>query len=209
MGNTIRRLPCWPQVRIRETFNGRNAHTAICKNNKTTETNHERHQHEAIPARTASGWTRSTSYAGQPWQSRIISGWKEFIYDKNAYKLKFAKNTLTVWNTDKLKLLSNEMKLFRCGMISISEVRQTGKSKTPKSDFIRSEEEYSHMRAVWCFPRTKNKKALIRYNPISSRIISARSMQYYLKFQSYTHFSQLLHLQKKILKHSIRIWRKN
>ncbi len=36
-------------------FDGRGADTAVCKKNKTTETNHERLQHETIPARTAPG----------------------------------------------------------------------------------------------------------------------------------------------------------
>jgi hypothetical protein len=36
-------------------LDGRGADTAVCKKNKTTETNHERLQHETIPARTAPG----------------------------------------------------------------------------------------------------------------------------------------------------------
>ncbi len=36
-------------------LDGRGADTAVCKKNKTTETNHERLQHEIIPARTAPG----------------------------------------------------------------------------------------------------------------------------------------------------------
>ena len=36
-------------------LDGRGADTAVCKKNKTKETNHERLQHETIPARTAPG----------------------------------------------------------------------------------------------------------------------------------------------------------
>jgi hypothetical protein len=53
-------------------------------------------------------------------------------------------------------------------------VRWTGKGETPNGDFIWSGEESSHMRGVGFLLSTQAKKALIGYNPISSRIISAR-----------------------------------
>ncbi|CAF4040500.1 unnamed protein product, partial [Rotaria magnacalcarata] len=101
---------------------------------------------------------------------------------KNTQKLKLAKNTLTLgtwnvqtlWSAGKLELLRNEMKHFRYGIISISEVRWIGKGETPNGDFIWSGEESSHMRDVGFLLSTQAKKALIGYNPTSSRIISAR-----------------------------------
>ena len=36
-------------------LDGRGADTAVCKNTKTKETNHERSYHESIPARTSPG----------------------------------------------------------------------------------------------------------------------------------------------------------
>ena len=101
---------------------------------------------------------------------------------KNTQKLKLAKNTLTVgtwnvqtlWAAGKLELLRNEMKRFRYDIIGISEVRWTGKGETPNGDFIWSGEESSHIRGVGFLLSAQAKKALIGYNTISSRIISAR-----------------------------------
>jgi len=101
---------------------------------------------------------------------------------KNTQKLTLVKNTLTVgtwnvqtlWAAGKLELLRNEMKRFKYDIIGISEVRWTGKGETPNGDFIWSGEETSHMRGVGFLLSTQAKKALIGYNPISSRIISAR-----------------------------------
>ncbi|CAF4732406.1 unnamed protein product, partial [Rotaria sp. Silwood2] len=52
--------------------------------------------------------------------------------------------------------------------------RWTGKGETLNGDFIWSGEENSHWRGVGLLLSTQAKKALIGYNPISSRIISAR-----------------------------------
>ena len=101
---------------------------------------------------------------------------------KNTQKLTLAKNTLTIgtwnvqtlWAAGKLELLRNEMKRFKYDIIGISEVRWTGKGETPKGDFIWSGEETLHMRGVGFLLSVQAKKALIGYNPISSRIISAR-----------------------------------
>jgi exonuclease III len=80
----------------------------------------------------------------------------------------------TLWAAGKLELLRNEMKRFRYDIISMSEVRWTGKGETPSGDFIWSGEETSHMRGACLLLSTQTKKALIGYNSISSRIISAR-----------------------------------
>jgi hypothetical protein len=101
---------------------------------------------------------------------------------KNTHKLKLVKNTLTVgtwnvqtlWAAGKLELLRNEMKRFRYDIIGISEVRWTGRGETPNGDFIWSGEENTHVRGVGLLLSTKARKALIGYNPISSRIITAR-----------------------------------
>ena len=101
---------------------------------------------------------------------------------KHTQKLKLAKNTLTIgtlnvqtlWAAGKLELLRNEMKRFRYDIIEISEVRWTGKGETPNGDFIWSGKESSHIRGVGILLSIQAKKALVGYNPISSRIISAR-----------------------------------
>jgi exonuclease III len=80
----------------------------------------------------------------------------------------------TLWATGKLELLRNEMKRFSYDIIGISEVRWTGKGETPAGDFIWSGEEKMHMKGVGFLLSPRAKKALIGYNPINSRIISAR-----------------------------------
>ncbi|CAF4041592.1 unnamed protein product, partial [Rotaria magnacalcarata] len=52
--------------------------------------------------------------------------------------------------------------------------RWTGKGETPHGDFIWSGEETSHIKGVGLLLSKQAQKALIGYNPISSRIISAR-----------------------------------
>ncbi|CAF4444579.1 unnamed protein product, partial [Didymodactylos carnosus] len=66
------------------------------------------------------------------------------------------------------------MKRFRYDVIGISEVRWTGKGETPNGDFIWSGEDNTHRRGVGLLLSIEAKKALIGYNPISSRIITAR-----------------------------------
>ena len=66
------------------------------------------------------------------------------------------------------------MKRFRYDIIGISEVRWTGKGETSNEDFIWSREEKLHMRGVGFLLSEQAKKTLIGYNPISSRVISAR-----------------------------------
>jgi exonuclease III len=66
------------------------------------------------------------------------------------------------------------MKRFRYDIIGVSEVRWTGKGETPQGDFIWSGEETSHIRGVGLLLSKQAQKALIGYNPISSRIILAR-----------------------------------
>ena len=83
-------------------------------------------------------------------------------------------NVQTLWATGKLELLRNEMKRFRFDVIGISEVRWTGKGETPSGDFIWSGEDTTHARGVGMLLSAKAKKTLIGYNPISSRVITAR-----------------------------------
>lgn len=83
-------------------------------------------------------------------------------------------NVQTLWAARKLELLRNEMKRFKYDILGISEVRWTGKGELPNEDFIWSGEETSHTRGVDFLLNTQAKKALIGYNPISLRIISAR-----------------------------------
>ena len=66
------------------------------------------------------------------------------------------------------------MKSFKYGTIGISEVCWTSKGKTSNGDFIWSEEDNTHLRGVGLLLSTKARKALIKYNPISSRFITAR-----------------------------------
>ena len=97
-------------------------------------------------------------------------------------KLKIAKNTLTVrtwnvqtlWTTGKLELLRNEMKRFRYDIVGISEVRWTGKGETSNRDFIWSGEGKTHVRGVGMLLSDRARKALIGYNPVNSRVITAR-----------------------------------
>ncbi|CAM4809070.1 unnamed protein product [Rotaria magnacalcarata] len=58
--------------------------------------------------------------------------------------------------------------------IGISEVRWTGKGEVPSGDFIWSGEDTTHTRGVGVLLSAKTKKTLIGYNPISSRVITAR-----------------------------------
>ncbi|CAM4843826.1 unnamed protein product [Rotaria magnacalcarata] len=58
--------------------------------------------------------------------------------------------------------------------IGISEVRWTGKGEAPSGDFIWSGEDTTHTRGVGVLLSAKTKKTLIGYNPISSRVITAR-----------------------------------
>ncbi|CAF3418587.1 unnamed protein product [Rotaria sp. Silwood2] len=83
-------------------------------------------------------------------------------------------NIQTLWATGKLELLRNEMKRFRFDVIGISEVRWTGKRETSCGDFIWSGEETTHNRGVGMLISATAKQTLIGYNPISSRVITAR-----------------------------------
>ncbi|CAF2094896.1 unnamed protein product [Rotaria magnacalcarata] len=101
---------------------------------------------------------------------------------KNIEKLKPVNNILTVgtwnvqtlWATGKLELLRHEMTRFRYDIIGISEVRWTGKDETANGDFICSGEDNAHVRGVRLLLGMNARKALIGYNPVNSRIITAR-----------------------------------
>lgn len=66
------------------------------------------------------------------------------------------------------------MKRYRYDVIGISEVRWTGKGETTNGDFIWSGEINAHTKGVGMLLSGKARKALISYNPINSRLISAR-----------------------------------
>ena len=97
-------------------------------------------------------------------------------------KLEIAKNALTVetWSvqilraTGKLELLRDEMRRFRCDIISISEVHWTGKGETSNRDFIWSEGDTTHVRGVGMLLSDNARKALIGCNPVSWRVITAK-----------------------------------
>ncbi|CAF3843461.1 unnamed protein product [Rotaria sordida] len=83
-------------------------------------------------------------------------------------------NVRTLWATGKLELLRNEMKHYRYDVIGISEVRWTGKGETTNGDFIWSGESNTHIKGVGMLLSVKARKALLSYNPVNSRLISAR-----------------------------------
>ena len=83
-------------------------------------------------------------------------------------------NVQTLWISGKLELLRQEMKRFRYYIIGILDVCWIGKAKTSNGGFILSEEDNTHLRGVGLLLSTKARKALVGYNSISSRIITAR-----------------------------------
>jgi hypothetical protein len=83
-------------------------------------------------------------------------------------------NVRTLWATGKLELLRNEMKRYKYDVIGVSEVRWTGKGETSNGDFIWSGEDNTHTKGVGMLLGTKARKSLMGYNPINSRLITAR-----------------------------------
>jgi hypothetical protein len=80
----------------------------------------------------------------------------------------------TLWTAGKLELLRNEARRFSYDIIGISEVRWMGKGETSAGDFVWSGAEELHMRDLGFLLSAQPKRALIGYNPVSSRVISAR-----------------------------------
>ena len=80
----------------------------------------------------------------------------------------------TLRTTGKLELFRNEMKRFRYDIVGISKVRWTGKDETSNRDFIWSGEDKTHIRGVGMLLSDRAREALIGYNPVSSRVITAR-----------------------------------
>ncbi|CAF4662796.1 unnamed protein product, partial [Rotaria sp. Silwood2] len=66
------------------------------------------------------------------------------------------------------------MKHYRYDVIGILEVRWTEKGETTNGDFIRSGESNTHTKGVGMLLSVKARKALLSYNPVNSRLISAR-----------------------------------
>ena len=132
-------------------------------------------------ARTSPGKTGFAPLLGD--QGRIEkSATGKWTSMKATEKLKIAKNTLTLgiwnvqalWTTGKPELLRNEMKRLRYDIVGISEVRWARKSETSNRDFIWSGEDKIHVRGVGMLLSDRARKALIGYNPVNSRVITAR-----------------------------------
>ncbi|CAF4469132.1 unnamed protein product, partial [Rotaria sp. Silwood2] len=83
-------------------------------------------------------------------------------------------NARTLWEAGKLDLLRHELKRFRYDIIGVSETRWTEKGETATGDFMWSGEENIHANGVGFLLSKKAKTALIGYNPVSSRVITAR-----------------------------------
>ncbi|CAF1510283.1 unnamed protein product, partial [Rotaria sp. Silwood1] len=119
----------------------------------------------------------STTTKGAPRQTPSTTTTK---YDSQ--RLKMTKGILTVgtwnvrtlWATGKLELLRNEMKRYKYDIIDISEVQWTGKGETSNGNFIWSGEASTHSKGVGILLSTKAKKSVLGYNPINSRLITAR-----------------------------------
>jgi hypothetical protein len=130
-----------------------------------------------IPTTTTTTIATSTVTNGTSRQTQITTTTK-----RDSQRLKMAKdiftvgtwNVRTLWATGKLELLRNEMKRYRYDVISISEVRWTGKGETSNGDFIWSGENNTHTKGVGMLLSTRARKALLGYNPINSRLITAR-----------------------------------
>ncbi|CAF2515297.1 unnamed protein product [Rotaria sp. Silwood2] len=156
----------WNQDRVEKLATG----TTV--SSETTTANH-------ISAAT----TQRTSTAPTLTISRRISA-PITAYKPISNKLKIAKDVFTVgtwnvrtlWATGKLELLRNEMKRYKYDIIGISEVRWTDKGETANGDFIWSGESNTHIRGVGMLLSTRAQKALVGYNPINSRLITARFM---------------------------------
>ena len=66
------------------------------------------------------------------------------------------------------------MKRYKHDVVGITEVRWTGNGETSNGDFIWSGEDNTHTKGVGMLLSTKARKALMGYNPINSRLITAR-----------------------------------
>ena len=66
------------------------------------------------------------------------------------------------------------MKRFRYDIAGISVVRWTRKGETLSRDFIWSGEDKTYVRGVGMLVSDRARKALIGYNPVSPRVITAR-----------------------------------
>ncbi|CAF4668468.1 unnamed protein product, partial [Rotaria sp. Silwood2] len=101
---------------------------------------------------------------------------------RDPQRLKLTKDTFTVgtwnvrtlWAAGQLELLRNEMKCYKYDVVGISEVRWTGKGQTLTGDFIWSGENNTHTKGVGFLLSTRARQSLLGYNPINSRIITAR-----------------------------------
>ena len=96
--------------------------------------------------------------------------------------MKIARNILTVgtWNVrtlhaaGKLELLKDEMKNYRWDILGLSEMRWTGAGEIGGGEVIWSGHETKHEAGVGFLLNHQAKRALLGYNPISSRLMAAR-----------------------------------
>src|ERR1043165_283939 len=97
-------------------------------------------------------------------------------------RMKIARNILTVgtWNVrtlhaaGKLELLKDEMKNYRWDILGLSEMRWTGAGEIGGGEVIWSGHETKHEAGVGFLLNHQAKRALLGYNPISSRLMAAR-----------------------------------
>jgi hypothetical protein len=150
----------WNQDRVEKLATGRTNHTTTSSHATTVPTSSAPTKRNQVQAQTTA--TTTNKYV-----SNKLTLTKH-IFTVGTW------NVRTLWATGKLELLRNEMKRYRYDVIGISEVRWTGKGETANGDFIWSGENNVHNRGVAMLLSTRARKALVVYNPINSRLITAR-----------------------------------
>ena len=83
-------------------------------------------------------------------------------------------NVRTLRESGRLELLKHELNRYKWDIIGLSEVRWTGKGEADDGHFLWSGEDRVHHRGVGLLLNKTAKKALLGFNPVNSRIISAR-----------------------------------
>ncbi|CAF2861077.1 unnamed protein product [Rotaria sp. Silwood2] len=169
----------WNKDRVEKLATKTTIHTGTATSKHTTASSTARNSAlwQASSTRTTNKTTKNTS-ASPP----TTNGTTTTAIKFDSQKLKMTKDIFTVgtwnvptlWAAGKLELLRNEMKRYRYDVISISEVRWTGKGETSNGYFFWSEENNTHTKGVGMLLSTKAKKSFLSYNPINSRLITAR-----------------------------------
>lgn len=83
-------------------------------------------------------------------------------------------NVQTLWSTGKLELLRQEMSRYKHDILGLSEMRWTMAGELNGAEVIWSGEEKEHVRGVGFLLSKRAREALMGYNPVCSRIITAR-----------------------------------